>query len=220
MGTIGHIVKFFLVVKLQNNQPVNANGTSDDEELENGNGENDIISSAVLKFDALNELLSFTTDRKKKSAVFHNIVELLEILLDNVCSSSGASTMRDFQSLTRCLTDVDHAALTSNSFEFLKILIEEEINLDSVSSILQMLIRMNKSFENFIPVQFCELILAAGSPENVKPYFRVLPKLETQLHPLSVTRHIIKYIPKLLQWCPRPTLGLLKGCARSVHVTT
>ena len=62
VGTIGHIVKFFLDVKLQKNQPANANGTSDDEELENGNGENDIISSAALEFDALNELLSFTTD--------------------------------------------------------------------------------------------------------------------------------------------------------------
>ena len=91
-----------------------------------------------------------TFQGKKKSAVFHNIVEVLEILLDKASSSSGASTMRDFQSLTRCLTDVDHAALTSNSFEFLKVLIEEEINLDSVSSILQMLIRMNKSFENFV----------------------------------------------------------------------
>ena len=83
-----------------------------------------------------------------------------------------------------------------------------------------MLIRINKRFENFISVRFCELILAAGSPEIVKPYFRVLAKLETQLHPLSVTQHIIKYIPKLLQWCPRPNLGLLKNCARSVHVTT
>ena len=129
--------------------------------------------------------------------------------------------MRDFQILTRCLTDVDHAALTSSSFEFLKVLIEEGINLDTVSSILQMLIRMNKSFEKFIPVQFYELMmLAAGSPEIVKPYFRVLAKLETQLHPLSVTEHLIKYIPKLLQCCPRPTLGLLKDCARSVHVTT
>ena len=115
--------------------------------------------------------------------------------------------MRDFQILTRCLTDVNHAALTSNSFEFLKVLIEEEINLDSVSSILQMLIRMNTSFENFITVRFCELILAAGSLEIVKPYFRVLAEPETQLHPLSVTQHIIKYIPKLLQWCHRPTLG-------------
>ena len=79
---------------------------------------------------------------------------------------------------------------------------------------------MNKNFEKFIPVMFCELILAAGSLEIVKPYFRVLAKLETQLHLLSVTQHIIKYIPKLLQWCPRPTLGLLKDCARSVHVTT
>ena len=144
----------------------------------------------------------------------------LEILLDKACSRSGASTIRNFQSLTRCLTDVDHAALTSNSFEFLKVLIEEEINLDSISSIRQMLIRMNKSFEKFIPVRFCELILAAGSPEIVKLYFRVLAKLETQLHPLSLTQHIIKYIPKLLQWCPRPTLGLLKDWARSVHVTT
>ena len=99
-------------------------------------------------------------------------------------------------------------------------LIEEKTNLDSVSSILQKLIRMNNSFENFIPLRFCELILAAGSPEIVKPYFRVLAKLETQLHPLSVTQHIIKYIPKLRQWCPRPTLGLLKDYARSVHVTT
>ena len=172
-GTIGHIVKFFFDVKLQKNQPVKANGTSDDEELENGNGENDITSSAALEFDALNELLSFTTDGKKKSTVFHNIVELLEILLDRACSSSGASTMRGFQSLTRCLTDVDHAALTSNSFEFHKVLIEEEINLDTVSSIFQMLIRMNKNFENFIPLRFCELILAAGSLEIVKPYFRV-----------------------------------------------
>ena len=181
VGIIGHIVKFFLDVQLQKNQPVNANGTSDDEKLGNGNGENDIISSAAFEFDALNELLSFTTDGKKKSAVFHNIVEFLEILLVNAYSSSGASTMRDFQSLTRCLNDVDHAALTSNSFELLKVPVEEEINLDSVSSILQMLIRMNKSFENFIPVQFCELILAAGSPKCVKPCFRVLAKPETQL---------------------------------------
>ena len=128
--------------------------------------------------------------------------------------------MRDFQILTRCLTDVDHAALTSNSFEFLKVLIEEEIILDSVSSILQMLIRMNKNFENFITVQFCEMFLAAGSLEIVKLYFRVLAKPETQLHSLSVTQYIIKYIPKLLQWCHRPTLGLHKDCARSVHVTT
>ena len=128
--------------------------------------------------------------------------------------------MRDFQSLTRCLTDVDHAALTTNNFEFLKVLIEEEINLDSVPSILQMLIRLSKSFENFIPVRFCELILVAGSPKIVKPYFRVLVKLETQLHPLSVTQNIIKYFPKLLQWCTRLTQGLLKDCARSVHVTT
>ena len=35
-----------------------------------------------------------------------------------------------------------------------------------------------------------------------------------------MTQHIINYIPKLLQWCARPTLGLLKDCARSVHVTT
>ena len=131
--------------------------------------------------------------------------------------------MRVFQSLTRCLPDVDHAALTSNSFEFLKLLFEEEINLDSVSSIPQLLIRMNKSFENFIPVRnnsfiLCELILAAESHEIVNPYFRVLAKLKTQLHPLSVTQHIIKYTPKLLQWCPRPTLGLVKDCARSVHV--
>ena len=202
------------------NQPVIANGTSDDEELENRNGENDIISNAALEFDALNELVSFTTDGKKKFAVFHTIVELLEILLDKACSSSGASTMPDFQSLTRCLTDVDHAALTSNSFEFLKVLIEEEINLDSIPSILQMLINMNKSFENFFSTQFCELMLAAGSPEIVKFYFRVFFKLETQLHPLSVTQHIIMYIPKLLQWCPRPTLGLLKDCLRSVDVTT
>ena len=79
---------------------------------------------------------------------------------------------------------------------------------------------MNQSIKNFIPVRFCELILVAGSPEIVKPYFRVLAKLETQQHPLSVTQRIIKYIPKLLQWCPRPTLGLLEDCARSVHVTT
>ena len=178
VGTIGHIVKFFLDVRLQRNQPVNAKGTSGDDKFENGNGEIDIFSSAALEFDSLNKLLSFTTDGKKKSAVFHNILELLEILLDKAGSSSGASTMQDFQSLTRCLTDVDHAALTSNSFEFLKVLIEEELNLDSVSSILQMLIRMNKSFENFIPMYFCELLLAAGSPEIVKPYFRVLAKLE------------------------------------------
>ena len=67
--------------------------------------------------------------------------------------------MQDFQSLTRCLTDVDHAAVTSNSFEFLKVLIEGQISLDSVSSILQMLIRMNKSIENFIPVRFCKFAL-------------------------------------------------------------
>ena len=89
--------------------------------------------------------------------------------------------MRDFQSLTRCLTDVDHAALTSISFEFFKVLIGEEIKLDSVFSTLQMLIRMKKSFENFIPVQFYELILAAGSPEIVKTYFPVFAKLETLL---------------------------------------
>ena len=65
VGTIGLIVKFFFDVKLQKNEPVNSNGTSDDEELEHGNGENDIISSGALEFDALNELLSFTTDGKK-----------------------------------------------------------------------------------------------------------------------------------------------------------
>ena len=87
-------------------------------------------------------------------------MELLELLLDKSCSTTGSSGGsssqpsgsggRDFQDLTRCLNETDIGALTSNNYEFLKILIEEEINLDSVSSILQMLIRMDKNFENFV----------------------------------------------------------------------
>ncbi len=82
--------------------------------------------------------------------MFHNIVELLELLLDKACSSSGGTSGRDFQDLSRCLSEADVGAMACNNYEFLKVLIEEEINLDSVSSILQMLIRMNKSFENFV----------------------------------------------------------------------
>ena len=95
----------------------------------------------------------FSLQGKKKSAVFHNIVELIELLLDKSCAlgaTSGSGSNRDFQDLARCLAETDMGALTSNNYEFLKILIEEEINLDSVSSILQMLVRMDKNFENFV----------------------------------------------------------------------